>query len=534
MTDSEDSSFGESDDSPAKPSRGPSARYQAPSRGLPSPEPGLGMSRAQREGQGRGDRVDRTRVEHDRTKPVVRQEQVYSMRRQTVDVSDSTGEDSEGDSTGRRVLQQARDSRSKSRERRGKSANRARTRGGDEDEDENIGSVRTKYGVKVKVDRVNMDRYADFDNMVRAQTRDGRRATKDDDIRRTQESAFATLAQRDAMEQQVEEALQELDAIASTRERGLLRNQERQLRAAEANRRQLSAKGAALARMWLAQIRRPGPQGWSPRAAVPPGAGLDDTGGSYDLGSTMDMTRREDTARQKLYHQNQVEIEMYKKEIGALAAREDEQRRILKELWSQKSALQAKDEKYTQIVWEVRKHILEHRDELDKLTRRKEEAEQQLKLVYSEMDAFRAEGEVVKQRRQAALDEIGRLKAERAAQEEVEKEQLALLLRMRKATEMRDRRNHEAHAEMEKLARRGQEQQAEYKAAEDRMLRLEEEIKLMAGALQEKEEMVGRLVEQRRDKEREEQQEVAKVQLALADVDEQVLQRAPLTAKEPC
>lgn len=283
--------------------------------------------------------MDRARVEHDRTKPVVRQEQVYSMRRQTVDVSDSTGEDSEGDATGRRILQEARESRSKSRDRRGKSANRVRTRGGEGEEDENIGSVRTKYGVKVKVDKVNMDKYADFDHMVRAQTREGRRATKDDDFRRTHESALATQAQRDAMEQQVEEELQELDDIASKRERWLLRNQERQLRAAEASKRQLSAKGAALARMWLARIRRPGPQGWSPRAAAA-GAGSEDTGSSYDLSGTMDMTRREDTARQKLYQQNQVEIEMYKKEIGALATREDEQRRILKELWSQKAALQ--------------------------------------------------------------------------------------------------------------------------------------------------------------------------------------------------
>ena len=37
-------------------------------------------------------------------------------------------------------------------------------------------------------------------------------------------------------------------------------------------------------------------------------------------------------------------------------------------------------------------------------------------------------GEQVKARRQAVLDEIARVKEERAAQEEVEKEQLALLL----------------------------------------------------------------------------------------------------------
>ena len=51
---------------------------------------------------------------------------------------------------------------------------------------------------------------------------------------------------------------------------------------------------------------------------------------------------------------------------------------------------QAKDEKYTQIVWEVRKHILEHKDELDQLTRKKVDAERQLDLVFNEMDAFRA------------------------------------------------------------------------------------------------------------------------------------------------
>ena len=92
----------------------------------------------------------------------------------------------------------------------------------------------------------------------------------------------------------------------------------------------------------------------------------------------LEGTRREDTARQRLYRQNQVEIEVYKEEIGALAAREDEQRRILKELWSQKAALQAKDEKYTQVVWEVRKHVLEHKDELEKLEKRKADAERQL------------------------------------------------------------------------------------------------------------------------------------------------------------
>jgi hypothetical protein len=60
------------------------------------------------------------------------------------------------------------------------------------------------------------------------------------------------------------------------------------------------------------------------------------------------------------------------------AEREDEQRRVLKELWNQKASLQAKDEKYNQIVWEVRKHILEHKDELEKVERRKAEAEKQV------------------------------------------------------------------------------------------------------------------------------------------------------------
>ena len=278
VTDSEDSSFGESDhDSPAKPVPRSTPKYRTPSRGAHTPEPGLGMTRGQRENAGRGDRVDRTRVEHDRMKPVVRQEQVYSMRQRTVDVSESTGEDSEGDALGRQVLQEARKSRSKSRGKsRGKSASRARTRGA-QDDDENLGTVRTKYGVKVEVDAVDMDKYADFDNMLRTQTRDGRLATRSEDIRRTQASAFATQAQREAMEEQVEQELRELDDIASKRERWLLRNQERQLRAAEASKRKLSAKSLALARMWLGLIRRTGPQNWSPRAAVP-GTGPEDYG----------------------------------------------------------------------------------------------------------------------------------------------------------------------------------------------------------------------------------------------------------------
>ena len=67
---------------------------------------------------------------------------------------------------------------------------------------------------------------------------------------------------------------------------------------------------------------------------------------------------------------------------------------------------------------------------------------------------------------------------------------IPVLLRMRKASELREKRNKEAHDEMEKLALRGQQQQQEYKDTENRMLRLEEEIKLMANALEDKEEMV--------------------------------------------
>jgi hypothetical protein len=482
------------------------------------------MSRTQRETQSRGERVDRSRVERDTSKPVRHQEQVISLRNPTVDVSDSTGEDSEGDSTGRQFLQQARQkTRSKSR---GKSAGRARARdaGAHEEEEENVGSVRTKYGVKVKVDKVDMDKFADFDNLVRAQTREGRRATREEDMRRTQQSAYATQAQREFMEEQVEKELQELDDIASKRERWLLRNQERQLRAAEASKRQVNAKCVALARMWLGKIRRQGPA--TPRYTPPgTGAGREDYSshgvGEPEIVSTFDMTRREDTARQKLYQQNQVEIELYKREIQALADREDEQRRVLKELWNQKAALQAKDEKYTQIVWEVRKHILEHKDEVEKLAKRKDEAERQLDMVYREMEAFREEGQVVKNRRMAALEDINRLKEERAAQEEVEKEQLALLLRMRRAHEMREKRNQEAHVEMERLAAQGQQQQIDYREAENKMLRLEEDMRTMAAGVQEKEQMVQRLVEQKREREREEQQHVHKVQLALADLDEQ-------------
>ena len=43
--------------------------------------------------------------------------------------------------------------------------------------------------------------------------------------------------------------------------------------------------------------------------------------------------------------------------------------------------MQAKDDKYTSIIWEVRKHILEQKDELDRLLRKKDEADRQLAAV---------------------------------------------------------------------------------------------------------------------------------------------------------
>ena len=41
-----------------------------------------------------------------------------------------------------------------------------------------------------------------------------------------------------------------------------------------------------------------------------------------------------------------------------LGAQEEEQRRVLKELWEQNSTMQAKDDQYTNIVWEVRARAL--------------------------------------------------------------------------------------------------------------------------------------------------------------------------------
>ncbi len=43
--------------------------------------------------------------------------------------------------------------------------------------------------------------------------------------------------------------------------------------------------------------------------------------------------------------------------------------------------MQAKDDKYSTIIWEVRKHILEQKDELDRLLRKKDEADRQLATV---------------------------------------------------------------------------------------------------------------------------------------------------------
>ena len=105
---------------------------------------------------------------------------------------------------------------------------------------------------------------------------------------------------------------------------------------------------------------------------------------------------------------------------------------------------------------------------------------------------------------------------------QVEKEQLALLLRMRRAHELRERRAAEAQEEMERLAAQGVEQQQEYKDAENKKLRLEQQLALMAEGLKEKEEALERLVEERRARERDEHAGVASVQRALADLEEQV------------
>ena len=74
---------------------------------------------------------------------------------------------------------------------------------------------------------------------------------------------------------------------------------------------------------------------------------------------------------------------------------------------------------------------------------------------------------------------------------------------------------------MQRLADAGQQQQAEFKELDNKMLRLQEEIKTIAAGLVDKEAMVQRLVEEKRGREAEEQEAVRSVQGALADVDEQ-------------
>ena len=86
---------------------------------------------------------------------------------------------------------------------------------------------------------------------------------------------------------------------------------------------------------------------------------------------------------------------------------------------------------------------------------------------------------------------------------------------------MRDKRNNEAHAEMEKLASQGVQQQQDYKELDNKMLRIQEEMKALGVGLEEKEAMAQRLVEQKRARQSEEQQGVGKVQLALGELDEQ-------------
>ena len=101
-------------------------------------------------------------VEVEMKRPPKIEEKVYDMRAHAANSSltDSEGtEDSEGDAQGKQYLQQARMAR-------------------DADAEDMKGAIRTKYGVKVKVDKVEMDRFSDFDTMVQAQTREGRASTK--------------------------------------------------------------------------------------------------------------------------------------------------------------------------------------------------------------------------------------------------------------------------------------------------------------------------------------------------------------------
>ena len=67
---------------------------------------------------------------------------------------------------------------------------------------------------------------------------------------------MATQAQRRALEEKAEEEINHLEDIATKRERWLLRQQERKMKAAEAARRKLSDKGMMVAKWWLSAVRR--------------------------------------------------------------------------------------------------------------------------------------------------------------------------------------------------------------------------------------------------------------------------------------
>lgn len=81
-------------------------------------------------------RVDRA-VVRETTRPVATQQQVFDMSRKGADLSDSTGDESDGDAEGRRYLQHAQLQRESSRASQPAAEYEA-------------GTVRSKYGVKVR------------------------------------------------------------------------------------------------------------------------------------------------------------------------------------------------------------------------------------------------------------------------------------------------------------------------------------------------------------------------------------------------
>ena len=269
-----------------------------------------GMPRALSRGtpQSAQKRHDRTLVpQGSAQRPVSTQPRVYDMSRNTAaEVSDSTGDESEGDAEGRRFLQHAALQRETSRQ---------ESRPGTEYE---AGTVRSKYGVKVKVGGVKMDNYNDFDTMVRTATRDGRRAMKDEERAIRERSAAATEAQRLAMEEAAERELDRADDMAAKRERWELRQRERQLRAAQIAARGVPEVTKQIALLWLGTVRRAGPGGGSPRREAPGPGGEAAHRPAPGFSDGMESSHREDTARLRLLGSNEEEIESYRQEARAL------------------------------------------------------------------------------------------------------------------------------------------------------------------------------------------------------------------------